>query len=332
MGARSGRRLIPEPAVKPLAALLFACFVCGAALADEPAAPPGEAPTRNGPQPEREHREPRAFTVTWEAPRELRVLFDKFLPPPKPDAAEDHVAPMRPWIRDVKKRVPEIAAAEGYFSATLDIQVDDAHDHATVRVTPGPRTTVAAIDIAFEGDLKGEGPEREKRREKLRQSFAMKAGQPLRSADWDVAKTRIEEALTERDYASGTVAASRAEVDAQAATAHLSLTLDSGPPFTFGDVTIKGLKRYSESLVRRVVNLERGERFSRDRLEELQRLIQNGPWFATVVAEIEPDPANAQLVPVTVTVTERPSREPEGPDRLHRRLPAAGPFRHREEG
>ncbi|HSS29290.1 MAG TPA: BamA/TamA family outer membrane protein [Usitatibacter sp.] len=295
--------------MKPLAALLFACFVCGAALADEPSAPPGEAPTRNGPQPEKEHREPRAFTVTWEAPRELRVLFDKFLPPPKPDAAEDHVAPMRPWIRDVKKRVPEIAAAEGYFSATLDIQVDDARDHATVRVAPGPRTTVAAIDIAFEGDLKGEGPEREKRREKLRQSFAMKAGQPFRSADWDVAKTRIEEALTERDYASGTVAASRAEVDAQAATAHLSLTLDSGPPFTFGDVTIKGLKRYSESLVRRVVNLGRGERFSRDRLEELQRLIQNGPWFSTVVAEIEPDPANAQLVPVTVTVTERPSRE-----------------------
>jgi translocation and assembly module TamA len=295
--------------VKPLAAFLFACFVCGAAMADEPAAPAGKAPTRNGPQPEKEHHEPRAFTVAWEAPPELRGLFDKFLPPPKPDAAEDHVAPMRPWIRDVKRRAPQIAAAEGYFSATLDIQVDEARDHATVLVTPGPRTTVAAIDIAFEGDLKGDGPEREKRREKLRQSFAMKAGQPFRSADWDAAKTRIEEALTERDYASGAVAASRAEVDAQAATARLSLTLDSGPRFTFGDVTIKGLKRYSESPVRRVVNLQRGERYSRDRLEELQRLIQNGPWFATVVAEIEPDPANAQLVPVTVTVTERPSRE-----------------------
>src|SRR6185312_11573177 len=247
--------------------------------------------------------------VTWEAPKELRELFDKFLPPPKPETTEGHAAPMRSWIRDVRKRVPDIAAAEGYFSSTLDIQVDEARDHATVRFTPGPRTTVASVEIAFEGDLQGEGAERGKRRQKLVDSFAMKVGQPFRSADWEVAKTRIEEALTERDYAAGTVVSSRAEVDADAATARLTLTLDSGPPFTFGDVTIKGLKRYSESLVRRVVNVQRGERYSRERLEELQRLVQNGPWFSTVVAEIEPDPANAKLVPVTVTVTERASRE-----------------------
>jgi translocation and assembly module TamA len=295
--------------VKPLAALFFACFACGAALGQEAASSPPEAQPRNGPQPEKERREPRAFTVAWEAPKELRELFDKFLPPPKPEAAEGHAAPMRSWVRDVRKRVPDIAAAEGYFSPTLDIHLDEARGHATVRVTPGPRTTVASVEIAFAGDLRGEGAEREKRRDKLAKSFGMKAGQPFRSADWEVAKTRIEEALTERDYASGTIVKSRAEVDAEAATARLTLTLDSGPPFTFGDVTIKGLKRYSESLVRRVVNVQRGERYSRERLEELQRLIQNGPWFGSVVAEIEPDPANAKLVPVTVTVTERPSHE-----------------------
>jgi len=278
-------------------------------MAQQSAGTPAEAPSRNGPQPEKEHREARAFTVTWEAPKELAALFDKFLAPPKPEAAEERVAPMRAWIRNVRKRVPDIAAAEGYFSPTLDIEVDEARDHATVRLTPGPRTMVAGVEIAFEGDLQGEGPDREKRRERLRESFAMKPGQAFRSADWEVAKTRLEEALTERDYAAGTVAKSRAEVDAEAATARLTLTVDSGPPFTFGDVSIKGLKRYSEALVRRVVNLQRGERYSRDRLEELQRLVQNGPWFATVVAEIEPDPANAKLVPVTITVTERPSRE-----------------------
>ncbi len=58
-----------------------------------------------------------------------------------------------------------------------------------------------------------------------------------------------------------------------------------------------------------MVNLHHGERYSRDRLEEMQRLIQNGPWFSTVVAEIEPDPANAQLAPVKITVTEKASRE-----------------------
>ncbi|HEX4782217.1 MAG TPA: BamA/TamA family outer membrane protein [Usitatibacter sp.] len=292
-----------------LAVFLFASLACGAAFGQQEEGAKAPAEERNGPQPEKEKHEPRAFTVTWDAPRELRTLFDKFLPPPKPEAAAESDTPMQPWIRDVKKRVPEIAAAEGYFSPTLSIDADEAGGHATEHVAPGPRTVVQSVEIAFEGDIKGDAPELERRRERLRRSFTMKVGQPFRSPDWEAAKTRVEEALTERDYAAGTITASRAEVDAEATKARLTLTLDSGPPFTFGEVTIKGLKRYSEALVRRVVNLQHGERYSRDRLEEMQRLIQNGPWFSTVVAEIAPDPANAKLVPVTVTVTERPSRE-----------------------
>ena len=273
-------------------------------------AKPGHAEERTGPKPEKEPRRGAgAFGVTWDAPKDLATLFEKFLAPPKPDASEGRTSPMRAWVNDVKKRVPEMAAAEGYFSPTLDIDVDEESDHATVHVTPGPRTVVDSVDVSFEGDIAADDPGREARRARLRESFAMKPGQPFRSADWDVAKTRIEEALTGRDYAAGRLAHSRAEVDAEAAKAKLTITLDSGPAFTFGDVTIHGLSRYSESLVRRLVNIKRGERYSRARLEEMQRLIQNGPWFATVVAEIEPDPANAKLSPVKVTVTEKAARE-----------------------
>ena len=86
--------------MKTLAVLLFASLACGAAFGqqEEDAKAPATAPAedRNGPQPEKEHREPRAFTVTWDAPRELRTLFDKFIPPPKPEGAGDSAAPMRP--------------------------------------------------------------------------------------------------------------------------------------------------------------------------------------------------------------------------------------------
>ena len=291
-----------------LAVLLLACAAWPAlSLAQgEPQEPARPAETRNGPRPEHENR-PAAgsFTVTWQAPAELRALFEKFLPPTKAEEGQRATSALRSWIRDMRKRVPDIAAAEGYFSPTIDVQVDDARDHATVTVTPGPRAVVDTVQLNFEDDLALDDPQREKRREALREAFAMKPGQPFRSADWEAAKTKIEELLTDHDYAAGTISASRAEVDAEAAKARLSLTLASGPRFTFGDVTIDGLKRYSEAVVRRVVDLKHGEPYSRDRLDELQRRIQAGPWFATVTAEVERNPEHPLLVPVIVTVTER---------------------------
>jgi translocation and assembly module TamA len=137
----------------------------------------------------------------------------------------------------------------------------------------------------------------------------MAPGLPFRSADWETAKTRLQEDLTSVDYAAGAIAESRATVDAEASRASLKVVLDSGPPFTFGDVRIEGLSEYSEALVRRLVDLRRDERYSRERLVDLQRAIQNGPWFASVVVDVERDPALAAAVPVKVSVTERPTRE-----------------------
>src|SRR5215212_2344763 len=59
--------------------------------------------------------------VQWDAPEPLRSQLEKLLPTPKPEAGARRAASLRPWVRDVRRRVPEIAAAEGYFSATVDV-------------------------------------------------------------------------------------------------------------------------------------------------------------------------------------------------------------------
>ena len=281
--------------VSRIAILIPVCAVCMAAVDDDP--PDTAAPAH-------------PVVVTWSAPEPLRALYLKHLLPPQPQGGERRAGSLRPWERDLRRRVPEIAAAEGYFSATLEITYEgDAREHATVTVHAGPRTTVGEIDISFKGDLAAAGDGREERRQQLRDGWAMKSGQPFRSADWDIAKTRLEEALVERDYAAGQLAESRAEVDADAAKARLVLVLDSGPRFTLGDVEVIGLERYPDAVVKRLVDLERGERYSHERLIEMQRRIQNGPWFSSVVVDIERDPAKPELVPVKITLAERPARE-----------------------
>lgn len=301
-------------AVKRFArSLAFAAvFPAALALAQEPAdVAPAPAPA-SAPSPHPDAAQGashRTLRVLWRAPRPLRRLYEKFIPPPAIGPSDQRAVALRAWMRDVRKRVPEIAASEGYFSPTLDIRFTDAaRTEATVTVEPGVRTTVGEVDIAFEGDLAQPGPEREKRRRELRAGFTMKPGAPMRSADWDTAKTRLQEALTDEDYAAGVIASSEARVDAEAAKAKLSIVLASGPRFTFGDIYIEGLHRYPEAVIRRTVDLKRGERYSRERLNALQRLVQSGPWFSSVVLDVDRDPAHAELAPVRMAVTERPRR------------------------
>ena len=319
-------------------ALLLGCVVCASALAQAPAAPPARAPAdpagsepaepepaepaeadpeerppvpaERRPGERRERRAPRTFSVTWEAPEPLKKLFETHLPPPKAEEAGRRGSTLRPWIRDIRRRVPEIAASEGYFSTTLEVDfADEARSRVIVKVTPGPRTVVEKVEFEFRGHLAGEGAELEARRRALRDSWRLPAGAPLRSSDWDVAKTQLAEDLVEVDYAAGELADSEARVDAESAKATLKLVLDSGPPFTIGDVVIHGIDKYSEAVVRRSVDLRRGERYSAKRLQDLQRAVQEGPWFSSVVVDIERDRTRTQYVPVQLTVVERPRAE-----------------------
>jgi len=270
--------------VKASAAIAFVAFlVAGLAAAQE---------------------KPATLPVTWVAPEELRVFFAKHLSGPPAEAREDR-GTMRRWQREVRRRAPEIAAAEGWFSASVD--VTDLDGQLRVVLTPGERATVESVAIEFRGDLAGDGAFREARRAALRESWLLTQGKVFRQAAWDEAKARLVEALTADDYAAGEIVASEARIDADSARAHLTLAVASGPPFTLGEVQVSGLSRYRKELVDRMLDIDPGEPFRSDRLLDLQRKLQSTPWFANVTVEIDRDAATPTRVPVRVAVLERPT-------------------------
>jgi translocation and assembly module TamA len=265
-----------------LATLLLACLAAAAHAKDAPEPP---------------------LPVSWEAPAELKAHYEKHLMGPPAEAKEDRLV-LRRWIREVRRRAPEIAAAEGWFDAKVGIDEDELP--IRVKVEPGARTLVDTVSIEFKGDVAGEGGFREARREAIKGAWSLPEGKPFRAAEWEEAKARLLEALTADDYAAGSVVASQARVDAPSAKARLALVLDSGPAFSLGPVEIVGLTRYPRQVVERLVDVDPGEPFRSDRLLELQRTLQNTPYFAGVTVEIERDPANPLRVPVRVTLIERP--------------------------
>jgi translocation and assembly module TamA len=246
---------------------------------------------------------PVAYPVTWEAPDELRALYEKHLAPPPAEAKDDRGV-LRRWMRDIRRRAPEIAAAEGWFSA--EVQVTQEEARLRVVVTPGERATVASVKFEFRGDLAGEGEFRASRRSALERAWLLPEGATFRQAAWDEAKARLVEALTADDYAAGELAFSEARVDAPSARASITLVVDSGPAFTLGEVSVTGLSRYSPRLVEGILDIDPGEPYRSERLYDLQRALQSTPWFANVVVEIERDPTQPVRVPVRVAILERP--------------------------
>jgi translocation and assembly module TamA len=240
----------------------------------------------------------------------MRKLLVESLPAPDIEPGEVRRLELRPFIREVRRRVPEIAGAEGYFSAKVEIAyADEEREHLVITVELGERTVVEAVDIEFRGDIAAEGHERETHRERVRAAWTLKVGSPMRSADWDAAKTRLHEELVETDYAAGELVESVAQVDEASAKAKLRLVLDSGPPFTFGEVEIAGADLYTEAVVRRLIDIKPGERYSAERLTKMQQRVQEGPWFSSVVIDVPRNPAGHERVPVKLTVTERPRQE-----------------------
>ncbi|MDP3165504.1 MAG: BamA/TamA family outer membrane protein, partial [Hydrogenophaga sp.] len=128
-------------------------------------------------------------------------------------------------------------------------------------------------------------------------------GQRFTQDGWDGAKTQALRDLVARRYPAGRLATSLADIDAPAASADLSLTLDSGPLYRLGPMQVSGIQRYDPLLVPRLARLDPGSVYDQNRLLEAQQRLASSGYFdsATVLIDPDSDPAAA---PVQVTVRE----------------------------
>lgn len=245
-----------------------------------------------------------AGAVGLEAPPGLQPLLEKhlvFIDEHPGDALDEggRVA----LLRRARKEVAEILATEGYFKPSVEGRDAPGGGFAIV-VEPGPRTTIADVELHFSGAAAG-APER---LGALREAWALPVGQPFRQADWDAAKQQLLDGLSLRDYAAAAITASEALIDPEAASARLRVEIDSGPAFRFGPLEVTGLADYDRSLLARYQPPEPGQPYSQERLLRYQTALQNTPYFASVVVDIDRASATPEAAPVQVLVTEAKPR------------------------
>ncbi len=241
------------------------------------------------------------IVIQEQVPSAVRDLLHQELQKATPKGRQVDPEEQERLLRRLRADMLETLALEGYFSSALKIEPDDGSGaRYVIDISLGARTTVSEIEIKFSGALAGQ-PERQR---ELRAQWDLKVGEPFRDADWQGAKTRLLNRVRSRDYAAARLADSSAEIDVDAATAKLQVTIDSGPAYTIGELQVKGLVRFDPALVQRFNPFKVGDPFDAEKLLAFQSALQRSPYFATVVVDADPAQAAGNQLPVVVNLNE----------------------------
>ncbi|KVD53253.1 autotransporter assembly complex protein TamA [Burkholderia ubonensis] len=246
------------------------------------------------------------YDVEIDAPRAIRKLLKSHLDiarfGKRDDVSDDQFDFL---VTATPQQVRDLTATEGYFSPVVrtDVRTRDGKRSVQIAVDPGPQTVVSSVDLTFNGPVGSEDPKQEAA---TRFAFSLKTGEPFTQAGWDAAKGAALRQLQSRRYLGAKVTASEARVDPRTQRATLAVTFDSGPTFTIGKVDVEGVRRYPEKIVTNVNPLSEGEIYDVQRITELQRQLQNTPYYASVAIDVGNDTEKPDQTPVHVKVSEYP--------------------------
>src|SRR5262249_35688597 len=128
--------------------------------------------------------------------------------------------------------------ANGFYQAEVvkdDVQPRPPDGVAlSVEVREGKPTKVGKIDVVFQGGLTAlSAADRDAATDRL----PLRVGAVFREEDWAAAKRLLADRLRNRGYAKASVEG-RALVDVQTQLADLTLIVDTGRTYVFGDIEV----------------------------------------------------------------------------------------------
>jgi translocation and assembly module TamA len=203
----------------------------------------------------------------------------------------------------------ELLNTLGYFTPTLTLELREtpggkAPREVRITVEPGPPTRVSSVQIDFSGPI-ADNPAAEAQRNGIRTGWALRAGQPFNQQAWDAAKTAALRTLTARRYPTGSILASKAEIDADRSEARLAATYESGPAYRFGPLVVHGSQRYPADSVRRLARVPTGAEYDQQLLLDAQQRLASSGYFNSVFLTLD-TATDPQAAPVIAQVTEAP--------------------------
>ena len=178
----------------------------------------------------------------------------------------------------------QLLRSQGYYDAAVEPRTErvDGGLRVVLAADPGQQYRFVTVDLP---GLAEAGPEASK----LRDAFAVKAGDPVIAADVIAAGTALTRALGQSGFAEAKVGEQQIEINHQTRLASLVLPVDPGPVARFGVIRVSGQPPFSARHVATIARFKRGGLFKQSRVDDLRRAL-----IATTLVSS----AEVQLVPV----------------------------------
>lgn len=189
--------------------------------------------------------------------------------------------------------------ALGYYEPTISGSLEWGEEcwTATFEIDAGEPVLLRDVDIRIEGEAVDN--------EIFQSRIATDRPQPgevLNHGTYTNFKRSLSAAAAYAGFFEAEFAVQQVVVDLDARTADMTLHLDSGPKYVFGDIEFtQGI--ITSSLLRRFTDIRPGDPYSRQAINDLHAALRGSGYFGSVMIRTDQVDEESKVVPVFVNLT-----------------------------
>ena len=226
---------------------------------------------------------------------ELKAALEKHLPVNLPECAASK-GEVSSYFTALKGSLRKGGRALGYYDAvfTSGGETQNGCWDLTLEIQPGNPVRVASQYI----EVLGAGSNEQAFRDAM-EAPPYQQNDILNHRLYDEFKTRLTETADTLGYLDAVYEQKSVTVDPLAFEANVNLVMNTGPRYTFGDVTIEqGI--LSDALVKRFISITPGSAFSTDKVIKQQQAFQRSGYYSVVDIDVDIKNAKNQQIPVSI--------------------------------
>ncbi|HUG45313.1 MAG TPA: BamA/TamA family outer membrane protein [Sphingomicrobium sp.] len=196
----------------------------------------------------------------------------------------------------------ELLRSQGYYDAVVGavIALEGQVLRVTLEADTGVQYRFHSVELP---GLEAAGEDADA----LRRAFPIGPGDPVIAEDIIAAGLTLRAALGEQGFALAELGERDITVDHQTNLATLVLPVATGPVARFGRIRVSGEPPFSDAHVSTMARFDPGDRFERDRVDDLRRALIATGLVASAQVEIVPVPGDG-IVDLDVKLMPAPSR------------------------
>ena len=197
----------------------------------------------------------------------------------------------------------ELLRSQGYYDAFVEPRIEAAGTALSVQLAATAGSQYRFESVELPGLEAAAGAEAAR----LREAFAVKAGDPVVAQKVIDAGIALQVELGERGFATATVGEQDIVIDHEQEVARLVLPVTPGPVARFGQITVTGEPPFSARHVQRIARFKPGDRFEQDEVNDLRRALVATGLVASV--EVRPVPRDeGRTIDLAVKLEPAPMR------------------------